>query len=86
MHNAVDSQAGQCAAAGLSAVFGPLLQIPAPIPPSAPLQGYDDVSLLRDVFEKYGRCSEVHLPRNKQTGNPKGFGFIEFHTSRHADG
>ena len=38
------------------------------------------------MFEKFGRCSEVHLPRNKQTGNPKGFGFIEYHTSRHADG
>ena len=50
------------------------------------VQQYDDVSTLRDVFEKFGRCSEVHLPRNKQTGNPKGFGFIEYHTSRHADG
>ena len=50
------------------------------------VQQYDDVSTLREVFEKFGRCSEVHLPRNKQTGNPKGFGFIEYHTSRHADG
>ena len=49
------------------------------------LQGFDDGKLLHGVFDQYGRVTECHLPRNKQTGHPKGFAFIEYKTSRHAD-
>ena len=48
-------------------------------------QGFDDGKLLHGVFDQYGRVTECHLPRNKQTGHPKGFAFIEYKTSRHAD-
>ena len=40
--------------------------------------GYDvNESDLREVFEQYGKVMEVRLIIDKDTGKPKGFGFIE---------
>jgi len=48
-------------------------------------QGFSDISALRQLFEKFGPVNECHLPRNKQTGNSKGFAFVEFRQSIFAD-
>ncbi|KAK9788864.1 hypothetical protein WJX73_005048 [Symbiochloris irregularis] len=47
--------------------------------------GFKDISLLRSIFEDQGEINECHLPRNKQTGNSKGFAFVEFMKSADAD-
>ncbi|KAL3159657.1 hypothetical protein ABBQ38_010066 [Trebouxia sp. C0009 RCD-2024] len=47
--------------------------------------GFSDISALRQLFEKFGPVNECHLPRNKQTGNSKGFAFVEFRQSIFAD-
>ena len=49
------------------------------------VQGFSDISALRQLFEKFGPVNECHLPRNKQTGNSKGFAFVEFRQSIYAD-
>jgi len=36
---------------------------------------------LREYFERYGALSDVALMRNKQTGLPRGFGFVKFKDS-----
>lgn len=42
------------------------------------LRGEYDHQSLKDFFSKYGNVSLVSLPRNKETREFKGFGFIEF--------
>ena len=32
---------------------------------------------LRDLFAQYGEVSDVHLPMDRESGRPRGFGFIE---------
>jgi len=39
---------------------------------------------LRDVFEKYGDIKEIFIPTNRETGKPRGFGFVEYHTQEDA--
>lgn len=32
---------------------------------------------IRDLFGEYGTVSEVHLVTDRETGRPRGFGFVE---------
>ncbi len=32
---------------------------------------------IQQLFEEYGTVSEVHLVTDRQTGQPRGFGFVE---------
>lgn len=48
-------------------------------------QGFSDTAALRLRFENFGPVTECHLPRNKQTGNSKGFAFVKFSQSIFAD-
>ncbi|MEC4989168.1 MAG: RNA-binding protein, partial [Oscillatoria sp. PMC 1068.18] len=32
---------------------------------------------LKQVFEEYGEVKRVHLPTDRETGRPRGFGFVE---------
>jgi RNA recognition motif-containing protein len=36
---------------------------------------------LRDAFAKYGEVTDVHLVTDRQTGQPRGFGFVTMGTS-----
>merc|ERR1711972_608061 len=40
----------------------------------------DDVTLdeIRDVFEKYGEIGDIFLPKDRDTGRTRGFGFVRF--------
>merc|ERR1712180_284101 len=40
---------------------------------------------LREHFEKYGDIKEVFIPTNRETGKPRGFGFVEFHSKEDAE-
>ena len=39
---------------------------------------------IRDAFEAYGQVQEVSLIQDRDTGRPKGFGFVEMPTSAEA--
>ena len=59
-------------------------------PPPSPFdgiltQGFNDVAGLRELFLAFGPVSECHVPTNRTTGISKGFAFVEFKSSRHAD-
>ena len=41
----------------------------------------DDV---RQLFEPYGDVARVHLPEDRETGRPRGFGFVEMSDAREA--
>jgi RNA recognition motif-containing protein len=46
-----------------------------------------DESQIRDLFAQNGRAvSEVKLVTDRDTGRPRGFGFVEMGTSQDADG
>ena len=32
---------------------------------------------IRQLFEPYGDVARVHLPEDRETGRPRGFGFVE---------
>lgn len=32
---------------------------------------------MRDLFEQHGTVTDVHLPTDRETGRPRGFGFVE---------
>ncbi len=32
---------------------------------------------LEEVFKEYGTVKRVHLPKDRETGRPRGFGFVE---------
>ena len=39
---------------------------------------------LREAFEAHGQVQEIHMVSDRETGRPKGFGFIEMPTSAEA--
>jgi len=39
---------------------------------------------LRDLFAQYGEVTDVHLPMDRESGRPRGFGFIEIPDDAHA--
>ena len=40
---------------------------------------------VRELFEQHGSVTEVHLVTDRQTGQPRGFGFVEMDDSSAAD-
>lgn len=42
----------------------------------------DDLS---NVFAEYGTVKRVHLPTDRETGKPRGFGFVEMSTDAEED-
>lgn len=45
-----------------------------------------DDSAVRSLFEQNGRqVEEVHLVTDRESGRPRGFGFVEMANSEHAD-
>ena len=40
---------------------------------------------VRGLFEQYGSVTEVHLVTDRQTGQPRGFGFVEMDDASAAD-
>jgi len=39
---------------------------------------------LREAFEAHGQVQEIHMVSDRETGRPKGFGFIEMPTGAEA--
>ena len=39
---------------------------------------------LREAFEAHGQVQEVHMVNDRETGRPRGFGFVEMPTSAEA--
>lgn len=39
---------------------------------------------LREAFSQFGEIRNVALPKDRETGRPRGFGFIEFSSSEDA--
>jgi RNA recognition motif-containing protein len=40
---------------------------------------------LRQVFEGYGTVHRVHLPQDRETGRPRGFGFVDMPNATEAN-
>ena len=40
---------------------------------------------LRDAFEAHGQVKEVHMVRDRDTGRPKGFAFVEMQDNAEAE-
>lgn len=40
---------------------------------------------LTSVFGEYGTVKRVHLPADRETGRPRGFGFVEMATDQEED-
>lgn len=40
---------------------------------------------LTNVFSEYGTVQRVHLPADRETGRPRGFGFVEMSTDAEED-
>ena len=40
---------------------------------------------LRAAFEKYGKVTDCFIPKDRETGKPKGFGFVTLTDKRDAD-
>lgn len=40
---------------------------------------------VQELFEQYGKVNEVHLVTDRQTGQPRGFGFVEMESGSDAD-
>jgi len=40
---------------------------------------------LRRAFERYGEIGDVHIPRDRYTGDNKGFAFVRFYSRRDAE-
>jgi RNA recognition motif-containing protein len=43
-----------------------------------------DDGMIRDGFGKFGEIEDVYLPTDKESGKPRGFGFITFKDPRDA--
>ena len=48
-----------------------------------PFSATDDE--VRDMFAEYGSVTSVHLVTDRETGRPRGFGFVEMESSEDAD-
>jgi hypothetical protein len=48
-------------------------------------QGFRSNEELKKVFETFGAVTDAHIPVNRATGVAKGFAFVEFKRSNHAD-
>ena len=48
-----------------------------------PFSATDDE--VRDLFSAYGAVSSVHLVTDRDTGRPRGFGFVEMESEEEAD-
>ena len=48
-------------------------------------QGFRSNDELKKIFQEYGPITDAHIPTNRATGVAKGFGFVEFKRSSHAD-
>ena len=48
-----------------------------------PFSATDDE--VRDLFSAYGAVSSVHLVTDRDTGRPRGFGFVEMEIEEEAD-
>ncbi|HEX2666866.1 MAG TPA: RNA-binding protein [Gammaproteobacteria bacterium] len=44
-----------------------------------------DESQLREIFSQYGEISELNLIMDRDSGRPKGFGFITFASQQSAE-
>jgi len=40
---------------------------------------------LREMFGRYGDIGDVHIPKDKWTGENRGFGFVRFYSNRDAE-
>lgn len=40
---------------------------------------------LSGIFAEYGTVKRVHLPTDRETGRPRGFGFVEMASSKEED-
>lgn len=40
---------------------------------------------MRRAFERFGDIGDVHIPRDRYTGDNKGFAFVRFHSRRDAE-
>ncbi|MCX5923859.1 MAG: RNA-binding protein [Candidatus Dependentiae bacterium] len=43
-----------------------------------------DKNELQDAFGKFGIISEINIPTNRETGQPRGFAFVKFETEEAA--
>ncbi|EOD31364.1 hypothetical protein EMIHUDRAFT_77886, partial [Emiliania huxleyi CCMP1516] len=43
-----------------------------------------DQETIREDFGRYGEIEDVYLPRDRETGKPKGFGFVTYRDHRDA--
>lgn len=44
-----------------------------------------DKNELQDAFGKFGIISEINIPTNRETGQPRGFAFVKFETEEAAN-
>lgn len=40
---------------------------------------------MREVFSKFGDIGDIHIPKDRWSGENKGFAFIRFYTKREAE-
>ncbi|KAF0987092.1 hypothetical protein HZS_2609, partial [Henneguya salminicola] len=40
---------------------------------------------LKHIFENYGLIGDIYIPRNANTGRPKGFAFVRYYRTRDGD-
>ena len=41
---------------------------------------------LKETFQEYGKVSRVYLPKDRETGRPRGFAFVEMVNESEEDG
>ena len=44
-----------------------------------------DDAMIRDEFGRFGEIEDIYLPRERESGKPRGFGFVTFREGRDAD-
>eukprot|EP00966_Prymnesium_polylepis_P064714 1501250-Prymnesium_polylepis.1 len=43
-----------------------------------------DEGMIREDFGKFGEVEDIYLPTDKETGKPRGFGFVTYKDGRDA--